>query len=92
MGNNLEQNACQIACTQINTLSYSVTVLQDVSGMPTLGRPIEEGGGGFDYRLAMGLPDMWIKVSGLFPAQSIATSSHTSCLSWNCTNCTTITV
>ena len=36
--------------------------LQDVSGMPTLGRPVEEGGVGFDYRLAMGLPDMWIKV------------------------------
>ena len=30
--------------------------------MPTLGRPVEEGGCGFDYRLAMGLPDMWIKV------------------------------
>ena len=23
--------------------------------------PIEDGGCGFDYRLAMGLPDMWIK-------------------------------
>ena len=30
--------------------------------MPTLGRPVEEGGCGFDYRLAMGVPDMWIKV------------------------------
>ena len=30
--------------------------------MPTLCRPINEGGIGFDYRLAMALPDMWIKV------------------------------
>ena len=25
--------------------------------MPTLGRPVMEGGCGFDYRLAMGIPD-----------------------------------
>ena len=30
--------------------------------MPTLCRPIAEGGGGFDYRLAMAIPDVWIKV------------------------------
>lgn len=30
--------------------------------MPALGRPIEEGGTGFDYRLAMAVPDKWIKV------------------------------
>ena len=30
--------------------------------MPALCRPIEEGGQGFDYRLAMGIPDKWIKV------------------------------
>ena len=29
--------------------------------MPALCRPVEEGGGGFDYRLAMAIPDMWIK-------------------------------
>ena len=31
--------------------------------MPTLCRPVSEGGLGFDYRLAMAVPDMWIKVS-----------------------------
>ena len=31
--------------------------------MPALCRPVEEGGQGFDYRLAMAIPDMWIKVS-----------------------------
>ena len=30
--------------------------------MPTLGRPVWEGGVGFDYRLAMAVPDVWIKV------------------------------
>jgi len=30
--------------------------------MPALCRPVFEGGTGFDYRLAMALPDMWIKV------------------------------
>ena len=30
--------------------------------MPTLCRPIGEGGLGFDYRLAMAIPDMWIKL------------------------------
>lgn len=31
--------------------------------MPGLCRPISEGGNGFDYRLGMAIPDMWIKVS-----------------------------
>ena len=30
--------------------------------MPALCRPVIEGGGGFDYRLAMAIPDMWIKI------------------------------
>ena len=48
----------------INTC-YLCTVkyLQEVSGMPGLCRPVDEGGQGFDYRLAMAIPDMWIKVS-----------------------------
>ena len=31
--------------------------------MPALCRPVSEGGQGFDYRLAMAIPDMWVKVS-----------------------------
>nr|AYH91757.1 1,4-alpha-glucan-branching enzyme-like protein [Pomacea canaliculata] len=41
---------------------FMITIAEDVSGMPTLCRPVIEGGCGFDYRLAMGLPDMWIKL------------------------------
>jgi len=31
--------------------------------MPALCRPVTEGGQGFDYRLAMAIPDLWVKVS-----------------------------
>jgi hypothetical protein len=40
----------------------ATTIAEDVSGMPTLGRPVAEGGVGFDYRLQMGLPDKWIRL------------------------------
>lgn len=40
---------------------YSISIAEDVSGMPGLARKIEEGGIGFDFRMAMGVPDYWIK-------------------------------
>lgn len=40
----------------------AITIAEDVSGMPALCRPVEEGGGGFDYRLGMAIPDLWIKL------------------------------
>ncbi len=39
-----------------------LTIAEDVSGMPTLGRPVWEGGVGFDYRLGMAIPDKWIQL------------------------------
>lgn len=39
-----------------------VTVAEDVSGMPGMAKPVDVGGLGFDYRLSMGVPDMWIKI------------------------------
>jgi len=39
----------------------ALTIAEDMSGMPGMALPIEDGGIGFDYRLGMGLPDMWIK-------------------------------
>lgn len=42
--------------------SDSISIAEDVSGMPGLCRSIPDGGVGFDYRLAMGIPDYWIKV------------------------------
>ncbi|WVO16089.1 1,4-alpha-glucan-branching enzyme [Cryptococcus depauperatus] len=41
---------------------HVITIAEDVSGMPTLCRPVSEGGVGFDYRLSMAIPDMWIKL------------------------------
>jgi 1,4-alpha-glucan branching enzyme len=39
-----------------------ITIAEDVSGMPLLGTPAHIGGVGFDYRLSMAIPDMWIKL------------------------------
>ncbi len=40
----------------------AILIAEDMSGMPGMCRPIEEGGIGFNYRLAMGIPDFWIKL------------------------------
>ena len=40
----------------------AITIAEEMSGMPGLATPIAEGGIGFDYRLAMGTPDYWIKL------------------------------
>ncbi|MCC5921245.1 MAG: alpha amylase C-terminal domain-containing protein [Cyclobacteriaceae bacterium] len=40
----------------------AISIAEDMSGMPGLCRTIADGGIGFDYRLAMGLPDYWIKL------------------------------
>lgn len=39
----------------------AITIAEDMSGMPGMALPISDGGIGFDYRLGMGLPDMWIR-------------------------------
>jgi 1,4-alpha-glucan branching enzyme len=38
-----------------------ITIAEDVSGMPGLCVPFKLGGIGFDYRLAMAIPDLYIK-------------------------------
>ena len=40
----------------------AITIAEDVSGMPGLCAPLSECGYGFDYRLAMGMPDTWFKL------------------------------
>ncbi len=39
----------------------AITIAEEVSGMPGLAAPFDDGGFGFDYRLAMNIPDYWIK-------------------------------
>lgn len=41
---------------------YAVTVAEEMSGMPGMCLPLDDAGIGFDYRLSMGVPDMWIKL------------------------------
>ncbi len=44
---------------QVN--SNAISIAEEMSGMPGLATPQNLGGYGFDYRLAMGVPDYWIK-------------------------------
>ncbi len=40
----------------------AITVAEEVSGMPGIASPVEAFGGGFDFRLNLGIPDYWIKL------------------------------
>jgi 1,4-alpha-glucan branching enzyme len=40
----------------------AISIAEDMSGMPGLAVPAEHGGMGFDFRMAMGVPDYWIKL------------------------------
>ncbi|MDR1678464.1 MAG: alpha amylase C-terminal domain-containing protein [Prevotellaceae bacterium] len=41
---------------------HAITIAEEMSGMPGMATGIDDGGIGFDYRLAMGIPDFWIKL------------------------------
>jgi 1,4-alpha-glucan branching enzyme len=58
--------------------SHSISIAEDVSGFPTLCRTLIDGGIGFDYRLGMFLPDMWIKLLKETPDEqwSMSTIAH----------------
>ena len=45
-----------------NIYSDVILIAEDVSGFPALCRDLKDGGIGFNYRLAMAVPDMWIKL------------------------------
>ena len=65
-GDNIDRDAVaylQLANKLVHELkSDCLTIAEDVSGMAGMARPVDEGGLGFDYRLAMGVPDYWIKL------------------------------
>lgn len=50
--------------------SKATTVAEEMSGMPGLAAPVSAGGMGFDYRLAMGVPDIWIKMVKEIPDEN----------------------
>lgn len=52
----------QLANELIHSINKNaITIAEDMSGMPGMCLPIKDGGIGFDYRLNMGVPDLWIK-------------------------------
>jgi len=65
-GDNVDEDAVTYL-KMANQLAHSInpqviSVAEDVSGIVGTARPVAEGGLGFDYRLAMGVPDYWIKL------------------------------
>jgi 1,4-alpha-glucan branching enzyme len=65
-GDNIDEDAVTFL-KMANQLAHELaprvtTISEDVSGMVGMARPVSEGGLGFDYRLAMGVPDYWIKI------------------------------
>ncbi|QZT35720.1 alpha amylase C-terminal domain-containing protein [Halosquirtibacter xylanolyticus] len=40
----------------------ALSIAEEMSGLPGLAGKISEGGYGFDYRMAMGVPDFWIRM------------------------------
>ena len=62
-GDNVDEDALtylQLANDLIREVNpHAVTLAEDVSGMPGVGLPIDQGGLGFDARMGMGIPDLW---------------------------------
>lgn len=73
----------QLANELIHELNpHVISICEDMSGMPGAVRPVEEGGLGFDYRLAMGLPDFWFNLLETKKDEDW----HMGDLYWNLTN------
>ncbi|MCM1311898.1 MAG: alpha amylase C-terminal domain-containing protein [Bacteroides sp.] len=60
----------------------AITIAEEVSGMPGLAAPFKDGGYGFDYRMAMNIPDYWIKTIKELPDEQWKPSS----MFWETTN------
>ena len=55
--------------------SHAITIAEEVSGMPGLAAKFKDGGYGFDYRMAMNIPDYWIKTIKKLPDEEWKPSS-----------------
>ena len=53
----------------------AITIAEEVSGMPGLAAKFTDGGYGFDYRMAMNIPDYWIKTIKELPDEAWKPSS-----------------
>lgn len=65
---------------EVNT--RAITIAEEVSGMPGLSVRYADGGFGFDYRMAMNIPDYWIKTIKELPDDKWKPSS----IFWEITN------
>ncbi|XP_026394661.1 1,4-alpha-glucan-branching enzyme 1, chloroplastic/amyloplastic-like isoform X1 [Papaver somniferum] len=63
-----------------NIFPDAIVIAEDVSGMPGLGRAVSERGFGFDYRLAMAIPDKWIDYLKNMTDEKWSMEEITSCL------------
>ncbi|MGD9330276.1 MAG: alpha amylase C-terminal domain-containing protein [Desulfobacterales bacterium] len=66
-GDNVDE-AAVVYLTLANALIHTVnpravTIAEDISGLPGLALPDDQGGVGFDYRFAMGIADNWIRLT-----------------------------
>ena len=66
-GSNVDEDAVAYL-TLANQLIHeirpgAVTIAEDISGLPGLALPGKDGGVGFNYRFAMGVPDYWIRLT-----------------------------
>ena len=53
----------QLACETARQVDpNAILIAEDMSALPGMCLPVKQGGVGFDYRLAMGAPDMWIRL------------------------------
>ncbi len=53
----------QLAADMVKQVNpNAILIAEDMSAMPGMCLPVEDGGIGFDYRLSMGVPDMWIRL------------------------------
>ncbi len=67
----------------IHTINpHAITIAEEMSGMPGLAMKFSEGGIGFDYRMAMGIPDYWIKLI----KEKKDEDWHPSSIFWDLTN------
>ena len=62
-------------CLMHEVNKNAVTIAEEVSGMPGLAAKFKDGGYGFDYRMAMNIPDYWIKTIKELPDEAWKPSS-----------------
>ena len=67
----------QLATALIRQVNpHAITIAEDMSAMPGMCLPISYGGIGFDYRLAMGEPDLWIRLLKECPDEKMGHVAH----------------